>query len=102
MKNVAKQRNQKAENDLFYALSLCKTPGEQEKFMRDLCTAAELSALAERWNIARILNSGEKSYRDISVETGASTTTIGRVARFLSQEPHQGYRLVIQRLKEEE
>jgi len=29
-----------------------------------------------------------------------STTTVTRVARFLAQEQHQGYRLVLDRLKE--
>jgi uncharacterized protein YerC len=32
--------------------------------------------------------------------TGASTTTVTRVARFLSQEPWQGYRTILDRLKE--
>jgi len=51
-----------------------------------------LRALSERWHVAQILNEGEKSYRDIQAETGVSTTTIGRVARFLRDEPHGGYR----------
>ena len=35
------------------------------------------------------------SYRDIHEATGVSTTTIVRVARFLRQEPNQGYRMAI-------
>jgi len=65
----------------------------------DLCTPAELRALAERWHVAKLLDAGEQSYRDINALTGISTTTIGRVARFLKDEPHQGYRAVLDRLQ---
>lgn len=61
----------------------------------DLCTPAELRALSERWRVAELLDQGELSYRDISAKTGVSTTTIGRVARFLKDEPHGGYRLLL-------
>lgn len=62
----------------------------------DLCTPAELRALSERWRVAKLLDEGEMSYREISAETGVSTTTIGRVARFLKDEPHGGYRLLLE------
>jgi TrpR-related protein YerC/YecD len=62
----------------------------------DLCTPAELRALSERWRVAQMLAEGEKSYREISAETGVSTTTIGRVSRFLKEEPHGGYRLLLE------
>lgn len=64
-------------------------------FLTDLCTPAELRALKERWHVAQILHEGEKSYREINAETGISTTTIGRVARFLRDEPHGGYRAIL-------
>jgi TrpR-related protein YerC/YecD len=79
------------------ALLLLKTADEARRFLRDLATPGELQALAERWRVARLLNEGEKSYREISAETGVSTTTVTRVARFLTQEEHQGYRLVLDR-----
>ena len=72
--------------------------GSQEDvrdFLVDLCTPAELRALSERWHVAQILDEGEKSYREIQADTGVSTTTIGRVARFLREEPHGGYRAVL-------
>lgn len=62
----------------------------------DLCTPAELRALSERWRVAQMLADGSKSYRDISAETGVSTTTIGRVSRFLKDEPYGGYRLMLE------
>ena len=85
--------------DLVNALSLAKSPDELQRFLVDLCTPAELRALSERWQVARLLDAGELSYRDINEKTGVSTTTIGRVARFLKDEPHQGYRVILDRLK---
>lgn len=87
--------------DLCQALMTLKTEDELRRFLLDLTTPGELSALAERWQVALMLDAGGKSYREISAETGVSTTTVTRVARFLAQEPHQGYRLVLNRIKEE-
>ena len=83
---------------------LCRallTPGNAEEMRRllvDLCTPAEIRTLAERWHVARLLDSTDMSYRDIHDSTGVSTTTIVRIARFLRQEPHQGYRRAIDAL----
>lgn len=85
--------------DLAKALNSVKTAEEMERFLVDLCTPAELRALAERWHVAQILDAGEQSYREINALTGVSTTTIGRVARFLKDEPHQGYRTVLDRMQ---
>ena len=86
--------------ELARALISVKDAAEMERFLVDLCTPAELRALSERWHVACLLDRTEMSYRDIHAETGVSTTTIGRVARFLKDEPHQGYRAVLDRLKE--
>jgi TrpR-related protein YerC/YecD len=80
------------------ALLALRTNDECRSFLADLCTPNEVNALAERWVIARLLDGGDMSYRDISAATGASTTTVGRVARFLQQEPHEGYKLVLNRV----
>jgi len=85
--------------ELTVALTSIEDTAEMERFMIDLCTPAELRALSERWQVAQILDKGEASYRDINAQTGVSTTTIGRVARFLKDEPHQGYRAVLDRLQ---
>jgi TrpR-related protein YerC/YecD len=76
-----------------------KDEGEMDRFLTDLCTPGELSTLAERWRVARLLDENQLTYRQISEKTGASTATVTRVARFLSQEPAQGYRLVLDRMK---
>ena len=68
------------------------------RLLTDLCTPAEIRTLAERWHVARLLDRTGLSYREIHEATGVSTTTIVRVARFLKQEPHQGYRRAIDAL----
>jgi TrpR-related protein YerC/YecD len=99
-KIVGQQNHREDFDSLYEAILQLKTPNECERFLTDICTPAELLALAERWRVALLLEDGQLSYRDIHERTGVSVTTIGRVARFLSQEPYQGYSLVIQRLKE--
>jgi TrpR-related protein YerC/YecD len=83
---------------LFTAFTTLKNKDEVKRFMTDLCTPGEINAFAERWEIAQLLNEGHLSYRDIAAQTAASTTTVARVARFLRQEPHKGYKLVLKRL----
>jgi TrpR-related protein YerC/YecD len=81
------------------ALLSIQEVGECERFLLDLLTPGEIKTLTERWRVARLLDEGELSYRQISEVTGASTTTVTRVSRFLQQEPNQGYRMIIDRLK---
>ncbi len=85
--------------DLLRAVLTLETVEDCRKFFKDITTPAEAKALAERWHVARLLDEGELSYREIHDQTGVSTTTITRVARFLGQEPNQGYRLVLDRMK---
>ncbi|RZJ05370.1 MAG: TrpR like protein, YerC/YecD [Brevundimonas sp.] len=84
---------------LYDALLSLKTREEVDAFLSDLCTPSELRAFTERWEVARLLDAGGKSYREIAVEAEASPTTVVRVARFLKEMPHQGYRLVLDRIK---
>lgn len=70
---------------------------DMRRFLIDLCTPGEIKDLGERWFLARLLHQGGMSYREISALTGASTTTVGRVARFLEQEPHHGYKAVLEK-----
>ena len=89
----------KAIDELLDALLFLKNKNEMKRFMHDLCTPQEISALAERWRICRLLEEGALSYREIHQITGSSLATITRVARFLKNEPHQGYKIVISRTK---
>lgn len=86
---------------LFDAIATLKDVKGVELFMLDLCTPAEISAFTERWTIAKLLHDGKLSYREISERTGASTTTVTRVARFLFHENNQGYKAVLDHLKEQ-
>jgi TrpR-related protein YerC/YecD len=95
--NRAKKSNPAAEDDLFEALLLLKSKEELRRFFCDVCTPKEISDLTDRWWVARLLDEGKLSYRDIHALTGVSVTTIGRVARFLQQESFRGYRLVLDR-----
>lgn len=83
--------------DLYDALLCLKSREEVDAFLADLCTPAEVRAFAERWQVARLLDAGGRSYREIAAEAQASPTTVVRVARFLKEMPHQGYRLVLDR-----
>ncbi|GLK48370.1 hypothetical protein GCM10017620_13430 [Brevundimonas intermedia] len=88
-----------ARDALYDALLSMQTRAEIDAFLADLCTPAELRAFAERWQVARLLDAGDKSYREIAAEAHASPTTVVRVARYLKDMPHQGYRIALDRLK---
>jgi len=87
-------------DDLCDVLLLLETREQSYHFLRDLCTPQELNALAERWRVCKLLSQGELSYRDIHQLTGASLTTIGRVARFLKDEPYNGYQTMLKKIKD--
>lgn len=55
---------------------------EVRAFLQDLCTPAELEAMADRWRVVPLLLKGVP-YREIHDLTEISVTTIGRVARTL-------------------
>ncbi len=67
---------------LLDTLSAIKSAQELGDFLLDLCTPAELESLADRWEVAKLIEAGE-NYRDIAVKTKVSTTTITRVGRAL-------------------
>lgn len=79
------------------ALLALKEPGDAAAFLADLCTPAELEALAGRWKVARLLDRG-LAYREISQKTGISTATVVRVARCLTYGRDGGYRRVLDKL----
>jgi TrpR-related protein YerC/YecD len=83
----------RAERSLCEALLACATLDEMRAFLRDLCTPAELEALVDRWRVVPYLLRG-MAYREIHERTAVSVTTIGRVARFLSQ-GNGGYRAAV-------
>ena len=66
------------------ALFALRTRVQVRAMLSDLCTPAELEALSDRWQVVPLLLDGVP-YRDIHDRTGVSVTTIGRVARSLTQ-----------------
>jgi TrpR-related protein YerC/YecD len=75
------------------AFRACRTDEEIGDFLRDVATLSELQAMSERLEVARLLGRG-LSYRQVAAQTGASTTTVTRVAHFL-ENGEGGYRKVL-------
>src|SRR3982751_506655 len=80
-------------DSLCRAMLALENVSEMRAFLQDLCTPAELEALADRWRVVPYLLRG-MPYREIHERTAVSVTTIGRVARFLSQ-GNGGYQAAI-------
>jgi TrpR-related protein YerC/YecD len=85
---------------LAHAFVALRDEDEALRFLRDLCTVNELREFGERWQVARLLDEGA-SYAEIQRQTGASSATISRVGQWLRY-GRGGYRLVIDRLAEQE
>ena len=83
------------EQALFRAIVSLQTTAECGNFLRVLCTPAELQALVDRWHVVELLQQG-LPYRRIHDITGVSVTTIGRVARFLT-DGFGGYQAALER-----
>lgn len=94
--NIEPDAERAAQLRLYEAVLTLKDSAECEAFFRDLCTPAELQAMADRWRVVDLLDKGI-AYREIHDLTGVSVTTIGRVARFLEQ-GHGGYRAAHERV----
>ena len=86
------------ERNLVAAMLTQRTPEELRAFLKDLCTPAELQALADRWSVVELLRQ-DLPYREIHRLTGVSVTTIGRVARYLIA-GNGGYELAADRTRE--
>jgi TrpR-related protein YerC/YecD len=96
-RNVSSSQEALAERNLFAAVALLRNGDECRAFFRDLCTPAELQAMADRWAVVDWLMRGVP-YREINRVTGVSVTTISRVARCLA-DGNGGYSLIVRRTK---
>src|SRR5262245_15727428 len=85
------------ERNLVSAMLTQRTADELRAFLKDLCTPAELQAMADRWAVVECLQQ-DLPYREIHRITGVSITTIGRVARYLAA-GSGGYALAVKRLE---
>lgn len=84
---------------LFKAILSLKNIDECYEFFEDLCTVAEIKAMAQRLHVAKMLNN-HHVYSDIVSKTGASTATISRVNRCLNYGT-DGYVKILERLEKE-
>jgi TrpR-related protein YerC/YecD len=97
-RGISPRQEAAAERALFQAVLTLRSIEECRDFFRDLCTPAELQALADRWAVVGLLQR-DIPYREIHRQTGVSVTTIGRVARYLAA-GNGGYALAARRLQE--
>lgn len=87
----------RALDELADAILSLRDRDEARRFLRDLCTRAELEAMAHRWQIARLLDQG-LPYLEVAGRVHASTTTVTRVAQWLHHGTG-GYRLALDRAR---
>ena len=84
---------------LMQALLALDTREECHAFLEDICTIKEVQDIAQRLEVAFMLDEG-KNYQEISKATGASTATISRVKKCLVY-GSGGYRTALDRAKEQ-
>ena len=93
-------KNQKPEIDrLFDTILKFSSLDECRSFFEDICTIKEIQDMSQRLEVARMLNKN-KSYAEISKETGASTATISRVNKCLVY-GSDGYRRALDKMEVE-
>jgi TrpR-related protein YerC/YecD len=96
-RNISVSQEALAERNLFAAVASLRSAEECRAFFRDLCTPAEIQAMADRWAVVDWLMRGVP-YREINRLTGVSVTTIARVARCLA-DGNGGYPLALRRTR---
>ena len=92
---ATKEKNER----LYRAILALETEEECYAFFQDLCTIAELRSMEQRYEVATLLSEG-MVYSDILERTGASSATISRVARSLT-DSDGGYERIFARMKGE-
>ena len=83
---------------LFEGIICLETVDECYAFFEDICTPNEMLSIAQRFQVGE-MRLDRYTYKDITAETGASTTTISRVNRLL-KDNMTGLEMVYQRKKE--
>lgn len=76
------ERAPRVRAELAATLAGLTDPSAVDAFLDDLCSPAELEALADRWSVVPLLAQG-MPYRRIYEVTGVSVTTVGRIAKCL-------------------
>lgn len=89
-----------ANDELFEAILSLETEEDCYRFFEDLMTIKELQSIAQRWQVAKMLNE-KKTYGDIEAATGASAATISRVNKCLLYGA-EGYTSMLKKLEPKE
>lgn len=82
---------------LFRAILMLETEEDCYRFFEDICTINEIHAIAQRLEVAKLLNE-KKTYSEIEEMTGASTATISRINKCLVYGA-DGYKLVLAKME---
>ena len=83
---------------LFEAILSLEDEKDCYRFFEDLCTVNEIHAIAQRWQVAKLL-AEKKTYSEIEEITKASTATISRINKCLVYGA-EGYQRMLARLKD--
>ena len=83
---------------LFEAILSLEDEEDCYRFFEDLCTVNEIHAIAQRWQVAKLL-AEKKAYSEIEEITKASTATISRINKCLVYGA-EGYQRMLARLKD--
>ena len=94
---MSKFLDKQSSDALYRAIVSIRDEKECRQFLEDLCTVSELKAMAQRIDVAMLLDDG-LIYSEILEKTGASSATISRVNRCLHY-GSGGYKMVIPRLR---
>ena len=84
---------------LFQAILSLESVEECYAFFFFFFTVNELLSISQRFNVGEMLLEN-RTYKDISAETGASTTTISRVNRLLNDKD-RGIEMAYERIRKQ-
>ena len=91
-------KRSEAMDQLFQSFLKLETIDECYAYFEDLCTIKELNDMAQRLEVAILLDQG-MSYQKISDQVDVSTATIGRVSKCLNYGPG-GYKTTLKKLED--
>lgn len=91
------EKNKAQLNQLFKAISTLENEDECRDFFKSLCTEQELNSFSQRFQVAKMLKENY-IYADIIKETGASTVTVSRVKRTMSDDSN-GFDIAFEKMK---
>ncbi len=88
--------NKKENKDLMEAFLAIGNKDEAKRFLRDLMTEGEIQEFAKRLKAAKMLTD-KTPYLIIEKETGLSSTTVARVAKWLNGQGG-GYKKILNKI----